>query len=239
MGADKMSAASRLGALLGCDEATAIAAALRQRQLPHLAAQRAFPLHRAEVKVLLTDLIATVGGADLAAAVLDGIAAVPRTTCPEPVWTTPNVPGLEGRTTLAVADMINRAERSVYAATYSASSKAEYVQALTNAIDRGVAVTVVLDRGMQEKNGGTVPKALTGARLWAYAPEPAGSWKPLQHAKLVVVDGNSALVTSANFSDSAARLNLECGLLSRDPEVAGGLVRQLEMLHQQGALVDF
>ncbi|MCZ4581321.1 MULTISPECIES: DISARM system phospholipase D-like protein DrmC [Gordonia] len=234
-----MSAASRLGALLGRDEASAVAAALRQRHLPHLAAQRAFPLHRAEVKLLLSDLIATVGGADLAAAVLDGIAAVPRTTCPEPVWTTPNVPGIEGRTTLAVADMINRAERSVYAATYSASSKAEYVQALTNAIDRGVSVTIVLDRGMQEKNGGAVPKALAGARMWAYAPEPAGSWTPLQHAKLVVIDGNSALVTSANFSDSAARVNLECGLLSRDPEVAGGLVRQLETLYQQGALVDF
>ncbi|WP_331456743.1 MULTISPECIES: DISARM system phospholipase D-like protein DrmC [Gordonia] len=236
---DNMSAAARLGAILGRDEASAIAAALRQRKLPHLAAQRAFPLHRAEVKVLLSELITTVRGADPAAAVLDGIAAVPRTTCPEPVWTTPNVPGMEGRTTLAVADMINRAERSVYAATYSASRRAEYVQALTNAIDRGVSVTIVLDRSIQERNGGAVPKALAGARLWAYAPEPTASWTPLQHAKLVVVDSASALVTSANFSDSAAKLNLECGLLSRDPEVAGGLVRQLEMLYQQGALVDY
>ncbi|MED5801241.1 DISARM system phospholipase D-like protein DrmC [Gordonia sp. Z-3] len=234
-----MSAVARLGALLAPGEADAVAARLRQCGLPHLAAQRAFPANRAEVKELLTDLVATAGRADLAAAVLDGIAAVPRSADPEPVWTAPNVPGLEGRTTLAVADLVNDATATVYAATYSAGSGAGYVQALANAVERGVTVTVILDRGMQAKNGGAIPKVLRGARVWVYAPDPVAEWTPRQHAKFVVVDRSSALVTSANFSTAAAMSNLECGLLCRDSPVADGIVRQLETLYEHGALVDY
>lgn len=234
-----MSPVARLGELLAPAEAGSIAAALRQQRLPHLAAQRAFAVNRAEVRMLLGDLVKEAGSAELAAAVLDGIAAVPRRPGPEPVWTAPTVPGLGGRTTLAVAELINRATATVYAATYSAGAGSDYVQALAHAIDRGVAVTVIVDRGMQEKNGGLIPKALTGARVWAYAPESVGEYVPLQHAKLVVVDRTAALVTSANFSNAAAKLNLECGLLSHDAEVAENLVQQMETLYSHGALVDY
>lgn len=234
-----MTPVARLGELLAPAEAGAIAAALRQQRLPHLAAQRAFAVNRGEVKSLLVALVKEAGGAELAAAVLDGIAAVPRRPGPEPVWTAPTLPGLGGRTTLAVAELINRATATVYAATYSAGAGSDYVQALAHAIDRGVAVTVIVDRGMQEKNGGLVPKALAGARVWAYAPESVGEYVPLQHAKLVVVDRTAALVTSANFSNAAAKLNLECGLLSHDVDVAENLVQQLETLYDHGALVDY
>lgn len=234
-----MTPVARLGQLLAPAEVQAIAAALRKQGLPHLASQRAFAANRVEVKALLVELVVSVGSADLAAAVIDGIAAVPRVAGPEAVWTSPTVPGLEGRTTLAVADLINHAASSVYAATYSAGAGSEYVQALVHAIDRGVAVTVIVDRGMQEKTGTLIPTALAGARVWAYAPEPVGSWTPLQHAKLVIVDERSALVTSANFSTAAAKLNLECGLLSRDSSVAAGLARHLELLHEHGTLVDY
>ncbi|GAA4129662.1 hypothetical protein GCM10022215_42450 [Nocardioides fonticola] len=234
-----MNAVARLGELLAPAEAEAIAAALRQQRLPHLAARRAFAVNRAEVKALLASLVQEVGSADLAAAVLDGIAAVPRRPGPEPVWTAPRVPGLGGRTTLAVADLINRATATVFAATYSAGAGSDYVQALAHAIDRGVAVTVIVDRGMQAKNGGAVPNALAGARVWAYAPEAVGQHVPVQHAKLVVVDRTSAFVTSANFSNAAAKRNLECGLLSHDQTVAENLVQQLETLYDHGALVDY
>lgn len=155
------------------------------------------------------------------------------------MWTAPAVPGLVGRTTLAVVDLINKATGSVYAATYSADAWSDYVQALVHAIDRGVAVTVIVDRGMQEKKRGVVRKELAGARVWAYAPEEVGRYPPRQHAKLVVVDRTAALVTSANFSNAAAKLNLECGLLSHDVDVAENLVQQLEKLYDHGALVDY
>ena len=96
-----MSAIARLGALLSAEEAGRIAAELRQRRLAHLAAKRAYPEHQLEVKRLLAELL--VGHSDVltAAAVLDGIAAVPRVARPDLVWTSPRVPGAEGRTTLA------------------------------------------------------------------------------------------------------------------------------------------
>lgn len=234
-----MSVVTDLAALLGQGEAAAIAAALRQRRLPHLAAQRAFPEHRGQVKESLTELVDSMGDPDMVAAVLDGIAAVPRAAVPEPVWTAPGVPGLEGRTTLAVADLINHAAASVYAATYSASPGSAYVQALKNAADRGVAVTIIVDREMQDQNGGALPEVLAAARVWAYQAVANGGWIPLQHAKLVVVDESSAFVTSANFSNAAAKLNLECGLLCHDASVAGCLVSQIETLYEHGVLVDW
>ncbi|MEP9415805.1 DISARM system phospholipase D-like protein DrmC [Gordonia sp. VNQ95] len=234
-----MTPVAELGALLAPEEASAVAAVLRQRHLPHLAAQRAFPAHRARVKTLLSDLVGATGNPEYAAAMLEGIAAVPRATTPEAVWTAPGVPGLEGRTTLAVADLINQASSTIYAATYTAQPKAEYVQALSNAIARGVSVTVILDRAKQSESGGVVPAALKGARIWTYSPETAGGWMPKQHAKVVVVDRSSALVTSANFSVAAAKLNLECGLLCRDSAVSDGLVRQLETLREHGQLADY
>lgn len=234
-----LSAVGRLGDLLSADEAARIAAELRQRRLPHLAAKRAFPANVRSVKQLLTELAAEPGGIDRAAAVLDGIASVPRASKPEAVWTAPSVPGLTGRTTLAAVELINQASSTVYAATYSATSWSTYVTALANAIDRGVQVTVVVDRRLQQANDDQLRKKLPSARIWTYALTDDSKWPPRQHAKLVVVDDTSALVTSANFSDAAAVQNLECGLLSQDSEVAGGLREQLDALYEHGVLVDY
>lgn len=234
-----MSAVASLGALLSAEEAGWIAAELRQRRLAHLAAKRAYPQHRSEVKALLAQLLAEQGGADLTAAVLDGIAAVPRSEPLETVWTCPSVPGGEGRTTLAVAELINEAQSTVYAATYSASWGAAYVTALANAVLRGARVTVIVDRKMQTDTKERLLQQLPGARLWTYALTTDSQYSPRQHAKLVVIDERASFVTSANFSDAAAKRNLECGLLSRDPGIARGIKGQLETLRQHGVLVDY
>ena len=234
-----MDAVARLGELLSADEAVRIAAELRARRLAHRAARRAFPVNQAEVERLLSELVAGHGDAERAAAVLDGIAAVPRASLPEAVWTAPSVPGLEGRTTLAVAELINQAQSSVYAATYSASWGSTYVTGLANAAERGVKVTVIVDRKLQEPNGDLLFQQLPGARLWTYALTDDSQWPPRQHAKFVVVDEAATLVTSANFSTAAALKNLECGLLSREPEVARGISHQLETLFEHGVLVAY
>ena len=64
-----MSAIARLGELLSAEEASRIAAELRQRRLPHLAAKRAFPQHQLEVKQLLGELLVGHGDVLMAAAV--------------------------------------------------------------------------------------------------------------------------------------------------------------------------
>ena len=92
---------------------------------------------------------------------------------------------------------------------------------------------------MQKETGDLLLHQLPGARLWTYALTDDSTYPPRQHAKLVVVDEGAAFVTSANFSDAAAKRNLECGLLSRDASIAQGIAAQLETLRQHGVLVDY
>lgn len=233
-----MTAIARLGELLSADEAGRVAAELRQRRLAHLAAKRAYPGHRAEVKALLDELVAGHGDVMRAAAVLDGIAAVPRINRPDLVWTSPRVAGAEGRTTLAALDLINSAETTVYAATYSAGRYSPHLVALANASDRGVAVTVVVDTYQRHEHAEMIREVLPDARMWRLAQPEDGSWA-IQHAKLIAADDRVALVTSANFSEAAAMRSLECGLQSTDPMVARSVRQHLELLHQSSVLVDY
>jgi phosphatidylserine/phosphatidylglycerophosphate/cardiolipin synthase-like enzyme len=233
-----MLAITRLGELLSADEASRVAAELRQRRLAHLAAKRAYPEHRAELKGLLEELVAGHGDILRAAAALDGIAAVPRVPRPDLVWTSPRVPGAEGRTTLAALDLINGAESTIYAATYSAGKSSPHLIALANATRRGVAVTVVVDTMKRADHAGIIRVALPNARMWTLAQPEDGSWA-IQHAKLIAVDDRVALVTSANFSVAAANRSLECGLQTADPGVATGLREHLERLRTSGILIDF
>jgi phosphatidylserine/phosphatidylglycerophosphate/cardiolipin synthase-like enzyme len=110
--------------------------------------------------------------------------------------------------------------------------------ALANVSARGVAVTVVVDTKQRSDHAEIIRFALPNARMWTLAQPEDGSWA-IQHAKLIAVDDRFALVTSANFSKAAAQRSLECGLQSTDPGVARGLREHLELLHQNGVLVDY
>ena len=50
--------------------------------------------------------------------------------------------------------------------------------------------------------------------------EPTGKTASSMHAKCVVIDGQEALVTSANFTEAAQERNIEVGLLVDSPAVA-------------------
>ncbi|WP_414945542.1 DISARM system phospholipase D-like protein DrmC [Amycolatopsis sp. cmx-11-32] len=233
-----MSAIARLGELLTSEEAGRIAADLRQRRRPNLAAKKAYRVNQVEVKMLLRELVGSDADVDCAVAALEGIAAVPRVARPDIVWTNPrDVPGAEGRTTKAALDLINRAEGSVYAATYSASWGSPHLIALRNALKRGVDVTVVVDTARRRDTAEMVAGMLAGARTWTLE-RPADDIYAVQHAKLITVDDREALVTSANFSKAAAERSLECGLLSTDIAISTGLRERLELLYQYGVLVD-
>lgn len=58
------------------------------------------------------------------------------------------------------------------------------------------------------------------------------------HAKCVVVDGEVALVTSANFTLRAHEQNTECGVLLEAPAFAHHLARQWLGLVEAGLVVE-
>jgi phosphatidylserine/phosphatidylglycerophosphate/cardiolipin synthase-like enzyme len=86
--------------------------------------------------------------------------------------------------------------------------------------------------GPQSKPFGSV----TGARRWHW-PNDHRNPGAVLHAKLLVVDGCRALVSSANLTHRALTANLEAGVLVEDPELAADLEAHVRGLMSSGTLV--
>ncbi len=65
---------------------------------------------------------------------------------------------------------------------------------------------------------------------------PVGPTRSALHAKCVVIDGQEALVTSANFTAAAQERNIELGLLVNSPVVAGQVEGHFDALIRGGHL---
>ena len=71
------------------------------------------------------------------------------------------------------------------------------------------------------------------SRIWRWATEAPAC----QHAKCILVDGVTAFITSANFTESAHERNIELGVLFREnPKVAQSIRSKFESLVQNGFL---
>ncbi len=235
-----VTAAGELGACVTKEEARRLRAGLELGHgLMHQAVRAIHPSRRSTIQQLLDAVLAEVGGnVGALSVVLDALSGVVQAARPQLVWTSPSLPSSEGHTTLAVSELINEAQTYVYAATYSAGVGSAYVTALRKALERGVKVTLVVDREKQGQIAATLAANLDGARIWTLRHPVAGEWA-VQHAKLVIIDGLAALVTSANFSTAAAEANLECGVLLRDALIARSIKSHLDRLREAEFLVDY
>jgi phosphatidylserine/phosphatidylglycerophosphate/cardiolipin synthase-like enzyme len=160
------------------------------------------------------------------------------------VWTGPETRGSGARdTAVVVREMFEAAERHVLIAGYSFERGEAILAPLHAAMrDRGVRVEMFVHlreaTGVQADPEGYL-RAQAEAWRRAYWPfgEPlptlyvdpraamAGSYASL-HAKCIVVDGERALVGSANFTDRAQSRNIEAGVLVEDRRFAEELARQ-------------
>ena len=235
-----MTAAAELGAFVTREEARKLKANLTLGHgLLHQAVIGVAPSRRPRAQELLEAVLADLDGSVGAlSVVLEALSGMTQTARPQLVWTSPSLPSSEGHTTLAVSALINEAQTFVYAATYSAGMGSAYVTALREALERGVKVTVVVDRKQQGQIAAALAAKLDGARIWTLREPLAGEWA-VQHAKLVMIDGLAALVTSANFSAAAAETNLECGVLLRDAAVARSIKSHLDRLRECDYLLDY
>jgi cardiolipin synthase len=226
---DPVRIATRWAQQLPREFARDLAAALRQGTpaLNALQARVALPASSAALRTGLA--LAKQGDGVFAAGVLtgqlDAVAAGAKIT---PVWTGPESDGGHSRLTLAVvADLIDEAKRELFLASYATVPGVDVQQALQAAVERGVSVTLLLERQQdnQKFHGHDNPfPGLTARRLaWPAAARPPDA---SMHAKVLVVDRRTALVGSANLTGHALGRNLECGLLVR-----GGTVPQLLVEH--------
>ncbi|MDP3214003.1 MAG: DISARM system phospholipase D-like protein DrmC, partial [Deltaproteobacteria bacterium] len=161
------------------------------------------------------------------------------------VWTGPETRGSGARdTAVVVREMFEAAERHVLIAGYSFERGGVGILAPLHAAmrDRGVGVEMFVHlreaTGVQADPEGYLRAQAEAWRrtYWPFGePVPtlyvdpraatAGSYASL-HAKCIVVDGERALVGSANFTDRGQSRNIEAGVLVEDARFAEELARQ-------------
>jgi phosphatidylserine/phosphatidylglycerophosphate/cardiolipin synthase-like enzyme len=122
--------------------------------------------------------------------------------------------GITPSCTQEVVDALTGAKKSVLVQAYSFTS-APIAKALVDAHRRGVQVKVILDRGNRTAH-------YSAATFLAHAGIPV--WIDAQHAiahnKIMIIDGNTVLTGSFNFTKAAEQQNVENLLTIRDSALA-------------------
>jgi cardiolipin synthase len=144
------------------------------------------------------------------------------------VWTGPRSNRVAAQTTeQTFLDLINGASKRLIVLTYAAREVESILDALEAAEKRGVASIVICETQLhgQPFNEAAVRrlKRMPGLRAYGWPERDGGS---SLHAKLVVADGDRALITSANLTQAALRRNVEAGVL-----LEGGSVPQRVEAH--------
>lgn len=160
----------------------------------------------------------------------------------EMVWTGPNSMIVPSRSTRQVlVDAIDKANKQLFLISYVAYDLDLVMQALTNAIDRGVEVRILLES--PKKLGGNIEydsfglfmSRIPDARLYCWNSQiKAGS----VHAKGLIVDQAVAFITSANLTESAMERNMELGILIKGGPVPKKLSRHLQALIDMRVIVE-
>jgi phosphatidylserine/phosphatidylglycerophosphate/cardiolipin synthase-like enzyme len=133
------------------------------------------------------------------------------------VWTGPESGVATSRLTAAtVVDLATEARREILLVSYATQTEAGLNIALADAANRGVEITLVMERQADNPgyHGSDIQfSGIPAIRLhWPSVERPQGA---SLHAKIIVVDDETALVTSANLTSRAMEANLECGILIR------------------------
>ncbi len=151
------------------------------------------------------------------------------------VWSG-NLPGAAlGRHTWVVTkEVVNEAREFIYAATYSAAVNSPAISALSEAIARGIAVTILVDPHHRPEHYQIVREQLAGARILGLKLD--STYATIMHAKFIMVDGNKTFITSANFSNAAATTSMELGVELAVPYLAKQIKDRVDSLVSEGTL---
>jgi phosphatidylserine/phosphatidylglycerophosphate/cardiolipin synthase-like enzyme len=177
---------------------------------------------------LVGSAAAYAAGRNAAAAYLRGAAAGYARRAAEEhvevVWGGPTMHGAPTRSMgLVLAELIGRSTKSLILMTYSAKPYPPVISALSAALTRGVAVSIVVETlsGAGSAITGDEPAAaftgLPGVDLWRWPKANRPSDNAKMHAKIAVADEHELLIGSANLTASGIEQSMEAALL-----VAGG-----------------
>lgn len=155
----------------------------------------------------------------------------------ELVWTGPTTPFVSARRTeQALLQVINAAEQSLFITSFVAYDVSTIVKALNAAIDRGVAISMLLE--LSQDHGGSITfdgigkmrTLVPAAKLYAWRDKADPFSDGCVHAKVAVADGRVCFITSANLTGHAMEKNMEAGVLitgGRIPKLLGEHIHSL------------
>ena len=120
----------------------------------------------------------------------------------------------KGGCTDAVVDALGKAKSTVYVQAYSFTS-APIAKALVEASRRGVAVQVLLDKSQRTERYSEADFLRNAA-----VPTFIDAKHAIAHNKIMVIDGQTVLTGSFNFTKAAEESNAENLLVIADPVLA-------------------
>lgn len=144
------------------------------------------------------------------------------------VWTGPESSEVSVRRSAAVLlQLVEGAQEDLIIMSFASFRIPDAEAALSSAADRGVRLYLIMESSEESSGryrGSWMPAFATLARkanvayyCWPKEKRPGGA---LMHAKAVIADGCSALITSANLTERAIDANIELGLLIHDESVS-------------------
>ncbi len=162
------------------------------------------------------------------------------------VWTGPSTEVAGLRSTRSVlSTLVANATRSLVLVSFTSHDVAELTTGLADAIARGVNVSLILetpdDPGGPLTFGPTHPfepiKATARFYRWPLETREAFFAAAARlHAKCVIADRSSALITSANLTSAGINDNIELGVLIEAGPLPETLSQHLELLIESGTL---
>ncbi len=240
-----LAAATELVALLSPSRIEALANRLRgsmpteiERSL-HLLVTT--PAARSTLDRLLATWEQTAISGDVLAGILVGAAyarqQAQRESSIELVWTGPTTPVVATRRTEQVLlDIIHHTQSDIFLVSFVAYDVSSVVDALNTAAARGIEVCVLLETSTS--HGGSLSidpiaimrRCVPSAALYVWTDRPAPYTDGRVHAKVVVADGGTAFLTSANLTGHALEKNMEAGVVISGGHVPTGLRAHLHAL---------
>ena len=154
----------------------------------------------------------------------------------ELIWTGPATSSVAVRhTEQALCEVIQTAIRRLFIVSFVAYKADDVIIALTDALLRNVQIDFLLETS--KEHGGAVDidsaailrEKLPTANFYEWTSEQNLGAASV-HAKCAVADESMALITSANLTEKAMRLNMELGVLIRDGSFPKQLVQHLNAL---------
>jgi phosphatidylserine/phosphatidylglycerophosphate/cardiolipin synthase-like enzyme len=219
-----------LGEFLTATEAIGIATLLAAGQHTSHALREVNAARRERAKALL--LAANLGHANLetALAVLSAIAGAKAVRHDlTPVWSMPGNEANIGHLTSEFHRLVQAARQSVTCATYNFEPTSQMWDVLREASELpGVVVAVYVDA--DKADGSKVKAQLPRATVYRSSVLPNGK-QVVSHAKFVIIDHALLLLTSANFSFSAEKRNIEFGLRLHDAALAASVEGTMRSKH--------